>query len=200
MPITVECSCGKRFQVADERAGHKVRCTVCQEVVAVPGRAEEAEAGYAVEDMRKCPRCKRKWPGETVLCVNCGYNFQTGRAVERAYDIANQVIDIGARWLGIYTRLHFFRGRKGETILTIRKKFLFIPAGTRTLDLRDYNAVLTDCTLGSTGEDGGPDVYYLYLEGPRKRTTRILRTTNERAMLEVVDTIKELAGLAIKRR
>jgi hypothetical protein len=200
MPITVECSCGKRFQVADDRAGHKVRCAVCQEIVPIPGRAEEAEAGYAVEDMRKCPKCKRKWPGETVLCVACGYNFQTGRAVERTYDIVNRIIDVGARWLGIYTRLHFFRGRKGEAVLTISKKFLFIPAGTRTIDLGDYNAVLTDCALGSTGEDSAPDVYYLYLEGPRQRTTRILRTTSEWKMHEVVDTLKELADLTIKRR
>lgn len=198
MPITVECSCGKRMQVADDRAGRKVRCSVCQEVVRVPGQAEE-DVGYAMADSIKCPKCKREWPGATVLCIDCGYNFKTGRAVERTYEIHNHIIDIGARWLGSYTRLHFFRGRKGESLLTISDKFLFIPAGTRTFDLREYNAVLIDCTLGNPGDDS-LDVYYLELEGPRQRPTRILKTFNEWKMREVVDTLKEVAGVAIKRK
>jgi hypothetical protein len=197
MSITIECSCGKRFQVADERAGQKVRCAVCQEVVRVPGRAQEAQTGYAVEDVRKCPKCKQRWPAETVLCVACGYNFETGRVVEQTFDIVNRTIDVGLRWLGSYTRFHVFRGRKGDAVLSISKKFLFIPAGTRTLDLRDYNAVLTDCALGS---DDAPDVYYLYLEGPRKKATRILRTTSETGMHDIVDTLKEVASLTIKRK
>lgn len=197
MPITIECSCGKRFQVADDRAGHKVRCSVCQEVVRVPGRAEEVVAGYAVEEVRKCPKCKQRWPGETVLCVACGYNFETGRTVEQSFDIVNRVVDIGLRWLGSYTRFHFFRNRKGTVTLTISKKFLFIPAGSRVIDLRGYNAVLTDCAVGG---DESPDVYYLYLAGPRKQETRILRTTSEEGMHEIVDLLKELAGLTIQRR
>jgi hypothetical protein len=200
MAIKVECSCGKRFQVMDELAGRKARCPSCQELVRVPGeKAQERDAGYALEDIRKCPECKREWPGEAVICVQCGYNFKTGKAVERTYDILNQSIHFGVRWLGTYTHFQFFRGRRGQASLTIKKRFLFLPVGSRVIDLNDYDAVLIDCGIGDPGESVA-DVYYLELEGPRKRPIRILRTTNEWKMREVVDTLKEVAGLTIKRK
>ncbi len=35
MPITVRCSCGKSYQVADKLAGKKFRCKSCESVLAV---------------------------------------------------------------------------------------------------------------------------------------------------------------------
>jgi hypothetical protein len=45
MPIPVSCACGKEFNVRDELAGRKVRCPVCQEVLAVPTADEDVAAG-----------------------------------------------------------------------------------------------------------------------------------------------------------
>lgn len=36
MPIVVSCSCGKKYQVGDDKAGMKMRCKACQNVIAVP--------------------------------------------------------------------------------------------------------------------------------------------------------------------
>ena len=36
MPIVVACSCGKKYQVGDDKAGMKLRCKACQAVIAVP--------------------------------------------------------------------------------------------------------------------------------------------------------------------
>ena len=35
--------------------------------------------------------------------------------------VLNRVFDVGARWLGTYVRLHFFRSPKGEVTLTISR-------------------------------------------------------------------------------
>lgn len=42
MPIRVDCSCGQRYQVADEHAGKRLKCKSCQAVLAIPtpGRAK----------------------------------------------------------------------------------------------------------------------------------------------------------------
>ena len=200
MAIEVACTCGKRLRVSDEQAGRKVRCPVCQDMVRVPGeKAEEPDAGYAVETVRKCPSCRAEWTEDAVVCIRCGYNFRTGKKMETVYDIIQRTIVVGVRWLGSYTRLTIFRGRKGETSLTVARKFLFVPLGTRVLDLRDYDTIWTDCTLGDA-EDNAPDVYYLELEGRKKGPVRILKTSDEWSMREVVDTLKEAARLQVKRK
>lgn len=41
MPIVVECECGKKYKVGDDKAGKKLRCKACEAVLTVP--APEAE-------------------------------------------------------------------------------------------------------------------------------------------------------------
>lgn len=36
MPITVACQCGKRYAVAEEKAGRKMRCPACAAIVEIP--------------------------------------------------------------------------------------------------------------------------------------------------------------------
>jgi hypothetical protein len=202
MAIQLTCGCGKRLQVADDQAGRKVRCPACKELVPVPDEAGGDDGmPYAMASYRKCPVCKHEWPGDAVVCVDCGYNFKTGQRMQTVYRVLERTVDVGATWLGSYTRLVFARDRKGHATLTISKRFLFIPTGTREIDLSEYSAVLVDCALGHQGgEESSPDVYYLDLEGPRQRPLRILSTTDEWKMREVVDTLKEAARLEIKRR
>ncbi len=200
MSIELRCSCGKRLSVDDEQAGRKVRCPACQGMLRVPGTATEHD-GYGMEASRKCPSCRREWPEDTVVCINCGYNFETGKKMETVYQVLDRTVDIGVTWLGCYTRFVIFRDRKGYAKLTIAKRFLFLPVGTRVIDLKGYDSVLTDVSLGYHDEDGGsPDVYYLELEGPRKRPVRILTTSNEWKMREVLDTLQEAARLQVKRK
>lgn len=200
MPIELRCSCGKRVSVADEQAGRKVRCPGCQGILRVPGDAT-ADEGYTTEASRQCPSCRQEWPEDAVVCVNCGYNFETGKKLKTVYELLERTVDVGVTWLGCYTRFVIFRDRKGNATLTIAKKFLFLPAGTRVIDLRGYDTVLTDVTLGRTGgEDTASDVYYLELEGPRRRPLRIMTTSNEWKMREVIDTLQDAARLQVKRK
>jgi hypothetical protein len=200
MAIPVECDCGKRFKVADDQAGRKARCPVCQEVVHVPGKAAR-EDGYGIEAARKCPSCKREWPEDAVVCIECGYNFETGKRMKTTYDQLERHFTFGVSWLGTYNRVTILRDRKGKSSLIRSTRFLFIPLGSRVIELKGYNAVVVDVTLGhSDGENSSPDVYYLDLEGPKKRPVRILKTTDEEGMHAVVDALKEAARLEIKRR
>src|SRR5438876_11646995 len=41
MAITIRCTCGKKLQVSDDRAGTHVRCGACKEVLMVPAVAPE---------------------------------------------------------------------------------------------------------------------------------------------------------------
>jgi hypothetical protein len=71
MPITLVCSCGKHFKVLDELAGKRVKCPGCQEIVEVPGGAEE-EAAADDEDVEAQPRKKKKQPeakSRAGLCI-----------------------------------------------------------------------------------------------------------------------------------
>ena len=40
MSIEITCSCGKRYRVADEHAGRKMRCRACQQILAIPLQEE----------------------------------------------------------------------------------------------------------------------------------------------------------------
>ncbi len=43
MPITLNCSCGKTLRVADEHAGKRVKCPVCNAVIAPPAPEPQFE-------------------------------------------------------------------------------------------------------------------------------------------------------------
>src|SRR5438876_521261 len=47
MPILFSCACGKKLKVADEKAGRKVRCPTCQEIVQVPKTAKVSSPAAA---------------------------------------------------------------------------------------------------------------------------------------------------------
>lgn len=110
MPIKVTCRCGQQFAAKDELAGKVVKCPKCQESLKVGApsanarQAEPAatasaatpsavaalldEVGFHVhgekEDatVQRCPACDEKLSDHAVLCVNCGYNLETGKFVK----------------------------------------------------------------------------------------------------------------------
>ena len=75
MPITVTCSCGKRFRVRDEHAGKRGKCPSCGAAVTIPAPGAEAPPS----DGRVCPACARPLAPEAVFCVNCGYDVRAGK-------------------------------------------------------------------------------------------------------------------------
>ena len=89
-----ECSsCGKRYRWQAQHAGRKFKCA-CEAVLRVPQEDPAAVDELAALDQREataqpsaqggqsCPSCGADAAASAVLCVNCGYNFQTGKAEE----------------------------------------------------------------------------------------------------------------------
>lgn len=78
MAITFNCTeCGKHFELEDSMAGRKAACE-CGAVLFVP------EAPDAPEGQTRCPICGTLADKNAVLCVKCGYNYQTGGRVRSA--------------------------------------------------------------------------------------------------------------------
>jgi|GEM_PF-3105330 len=110
--IAVKCDCGKKFAAKAEWAGKKVKCPACSSPVRIPGGKSPAkksaakpkpktksepeapaptvaglfdEVGYNLEDgsaHRKCPECRAAMSDEAIICIQCGYNENTGRKME----------------------------------------------------------------------------------------------------------------------
>jgi predicted nucleic acid-binding Zn ribbon protein len=204
MPIVVKCGCGERFEVLEEYAGLKVRCDGCWALVVVPEARDNVEAGdgYAVEQHRKCPGCRKELPADAVLCVRCGWDFRKGKRRQTTYDEVTRRWTSAPSLLGVTLHLTFVRDRRGRSTLTLRRRwFGTLPLGTRVLDLDDYRTVLVDCALGDdTGDTPVSDVYYLYLENRDGRQVRVFQDFDEFRMREVVDSLQELAKLTVKRR
>jgi hypothetical protein len=151
MPIPFRCPCGQRLQAPDDQAGREMRCPRCRELVGVPA-ADTAE-GYGVERVQKCPGCKREWPVGTVVCIDCGYNFETRRKMKTKYKVPDRALVVGATWLGTYTSYRVYRDDRGKPRLDISRKLLFLPVGGASHDLSTFRAVLTDYAEGD--ESGG---------------------------------------------
>lgn len=196
MPITFRCRCGEPLEAPESRSGRDVCCPACREVVAVPAGGDDAPGSYAVEQVLRCPGCKREWPLATVVCVDCGHNFQTGRKLRTKYRVAETIIEVGSRWAGSSTQYRVYRNGRGKACLTLSSRLLFIPTGTVTYDLGDYNAVYTDFT---PGDDENPDAFHLELRGPGARPVVIFNSSNEEKMRELADALAAVGRLEIKR-
>ena len=91
MPIKVACRCGQSFAAPDNLAGKTVKCPKCSGPLAVPNPAAmAAPAVNTLDDLfdeaglvagLRCPKCDTQSPPNAVLCVKCGFNFQTGEKV-----------------------------------------------------------------------------------------------------------------------
>ncbi|MCO6458307.1 MAG: hypothetical protein J5I93_23620 [Pirellulaceae bacterium] len=115
MPIAVACQCGQRFQARDELAGKAVKCPKCGQPLRIPDprhagaaagaparqAAPQAPAGplddlfdevglQAAPSGRRCMQCGSAMPANAILCVQCGFNYQTGERVQSAGDLALQ--------------------------------------------------------------------------------------------------------------
>ena len=100
MPIAATCACGKKLQVKDELAGKKVRCPDCKQPLTIPAAkpapakppaaASPSSFGGGMDDLFEeegftqrqgatCPNCTREMKPGAILCIECGFNTQTGQ-------------------------------------------------------------------------------------------------------------------------
>ena len=104
MPIKVKCgSCSAQFKAKDELAGRRVKCPKCQKPVVIaapPVAAPKASARAAnplldildEEDVQArargpmCENCGSEVKRGTVICIDCGFNLETGDQLETDAD------------------------------------------------------------------------------------------------------------------
>ncbi len=96
MPIKVQCgSCGAGFKAKDELAGRRVKCPKCAQPIVIGKPAPKPQAvgaGYnplldlldeqqvkRVSHGPLCENCGADFPPGAVICVECGYNHETGQ-------------------------------------------------------------------------------------------------------------------------
>lgn len=81
-------NCNAEFEVMDELAGLLATCPQCRGQVAVPLSAEHVSQAPKLQikmgspvatAYRNCPSCGSLVQEEAVFCVQCGYNFKTGK-------------------------------------------------------------------------------------------------------------------------
>lgn len=107
MPIKVACTCGQTFKAKDELAGKRVRCPKCSQPLIIPApelddlklEAPVERPKYnplddllAEEGVKSaptgpvCPSCSEPVSPTAVLCVQCGFNLQTGEKIHAEDD------------------------------------------------------------------------------------------------------------------
>jgi hypothetical protein len=137
MTVIFDCSgCGRRLKVSEVYRGKRTKCPQCAAISVVPGYDELAvvepgaiqeapgEGGVArvglapgqtdgigvAELGPTCPSCRKVLSPGAVLCVDCGYDFRTGRQLETAHERFEQAWDTGLQLplrLGLLAALEF---------------------------------------------------------------------------------------------
>jgi hypothetical protein len=98
MPIRVKCVCQQQFDAPDNLAGKTVKCPKCASPIVIPSPAAAMaarapgppsavaalldEVGVKQRSLTACPSCGAHHEPDAVLCVECGFNFRTGRRIE----------------------------------------------------------------------------------------------------------------------
>ncbi len=97
MPIRVKCQCQQQFDAPDHLAGKTVKCPKCASPIRIPNPTASTrtaptppslmaglldEVGVKQRVATGCPGCGAGYAPDAVLCVECGYNFRTGRRME----------------------------------------------------------------------------------------------------------------------
>lgn len=108
MAIKVSCTCGQSFKAKDDLAGKRVRCPKCSQplVIPLPEEPDEFKLEDAIEVPRYnplddllaeegvkqafagpvCPSCSEPISPQAVICVQCGFNLQTGEKLHSSFD------------------------------------------------------------------------------------------------------------------
>ena len=97
--IYVTCECGRKIAAPAELAGKSTNCPTCRQMVKVPRPQAMAPAGgktgkdpmaELLEEVdlgrsrtgRRCPECRHDLQPDDILCVQCGFNTETGKQLK----------------------------------------------------------------------------------------------------------------------
>jgi hypothetical protein len=161
-------------------------------------RVEVADEGYALLDKLSCPKCKRNWPEGTVVCVDCGWNFEKGSGMRTKFDVRPRGLPKWVSAFGVVQYPTLCRTPKGKLVLTTRRKlFALIPLSARKVELKRYSRLVTNGDF--VDDDGSAYVYEVFLEGVKAKRVLLYRGTNEECFHETIDTLRDVAGLEVTR-
>jgi hypothetical protein len=200
MAIVFQCTCGTPLRADADDASERVRCPTCHAVVAVPAGlrpAAQPSDTFQIESLRTCPGCKKQWPAGTVVCVDCGHDFRSGKRRRRTYQVRDSYVDLGCTILGTYTRYSVRRDTDDCRCLFIQSWFLWIPLGSVFIDLAGYDAVATG--YEEPDEFENCQKFSLRLQGPRKACVPIWSGQQEERMHKLIDMLKDATRLVITR-
>ena len=96
--IGIKCKCGGKFRVPATARGKRIKCPKCASPLAIPMAAaarpaapaddglldalaghEEAASAAPISQSNACPNCVTPLAAGAIVCVNCGYNQNTGQ-------------------------------------------------------------------------------------------------------------------------
>ena len=78
MPIKISCAnCGATYELDNAMGGRDLACS-CGENLKVPMPQQESTASSPTES-KSCPNCGSVVTAESLICVQCGFNFATGK-------------------------------------------------------------------------------------------------------------------------
>ena len=110
MPIPVSCQCGYQVDAPDQYAGKQVSCPACQNPLHIP-LPQQAPVDTMFDEMLsdagitavtpggyRCPNCTANIPGGAIICLECGYNVESGQMMGE--DVQSDSKHIGA---AVYT-------------------------------------------------------------------------------------------------
>lgn len=191
MTIRVRCDCGKKFQVADEQEGRKVRCPACQDLVEVPGEAAEASA-YHLEKKAFCPKCRSDWPHGTELCTQCGHDFRTGKQVKPYDPEVRELVQWGWGWLWCW-KLLGERTDAGKLLLYERVWLFGLPLWRRVLaNVTKCNRLILTYTRVVTHKGTITNISFL-ADGPRQKLMTIPVYLGRYHLDQIVAGLREMS-------
>jgi hypothetical protein len=157
MSIVLRChDCDRDIELTQRPSSGKVVCPTCHTMLAVgepgegEGEAADAAGGvYTTVQVKNCPLCNKETTPAAVLCINCGFNFQTGKQTRKIVRVKTMEREWWWGLIPIYFSIVRLRKTKeGETRLTVTHNLCFIPASTIEIDLRDCQEIWTDYRQG----------------------------------------------------
>lgn len=101
MEHAIECPhCLHSLRLDPASAAQNLKCSKCGHLIQLGTENEAATYGLGV---RPCPKCRKDCALDAVVCLACGYNFQTGRQHrtrrEPFHASWHSFLSFGARWL-----------------------------------------------------------------------------------------------------
>jgi hypothetical protein len=154
MSIVLRChDCERRIELPARPEGGKITCPSCRTVLTVPEPGEEEAVdpttAYAGPQLKRCPQCEKEMPAEGVLCINCGYNFKTGKVTKKVVRVKSSRHHW---WFGpipfYYVNGRAEKTKQGESLAAVTVHVLGIPLGTTQVDLRNCHEIWTDFRSG----------------------------------------------------